>query len=311
MKNKHLLLLFVAVLLLGWISRWIPIGMSKAPLRLFRTGLMEADALRFLSSDTILLYRVDSSWIQQSNGLLDEPVLDSAVSQFLTVLSNLEAIVLLKTDQPDSIGLAGESIPTILLSSSNFPRMERIRVGKSYDAGAEKLTWIRLNDHPQCYLVNADLHSFFTKNWKRLPSTLQLQLDTTSLTNLQLIRNGDTLEYQLSTEDLEGVFPSKRGIKALFKQAVPATMVDPSGHRETIWGELLFKHHDSLIPPLRFRLFYLNRPELPDDPDKRRYFRPINAQFLVESAAQPGLYFSITDTLAINRLFYVHKKEKK
>lgn len=310
MKNKHLLLLFAVVLVLGWLSKWIPVGAPASPLRLFRPELHAADRILLVYSDSLLLYRVDSTWVQQSSGLVDKNALNSAVHSFLQLLVGLEAIERQPIQNADSLGLGRTHSRLIVIHSPQLPRPEQLQIGKTEAREGKQLTWIRLNDHSQCYLVNADLAQYFSTDWAAPVHNVRLAFDTSTLILVQAIRKKDTIEHQMYDQE-SGVLPiTPKSLDILFQEAVPADLVDPGSHRETIWGELLFRYQDSLIPPLRYRLFYLNQPEMPDDPDKRRYFRQLKAQYLIESGKQPGLYFSITDTLAIHRLFYVHKKEK-
>lgn len=310
MKNKHLLLLFAVVLVLGWLSKWIPLGASESPLPLFRPELHSADRVLLVASDSVLLYRVDSNWLQQSSGMVDKNVFNSAVQSFIQLLVGLEAIERQPIHIADSLGLGRTNPRLMVVHSPQLPRPEQIQIGKTEERKGERMTWIRLNDHSQCYLVNADLSLYFSIDWAGPTNKVQLAFDSSGLIIVQAIRTKDTVAYQISNQESSSLPITKGNLFDLFREAALVDLVDPGSHRETIWGELLFKYQDSLIPPLRYRLFYLNQPEMPDDPDKRRYFRQLKAQYLIESGKQPGLYFSITDTLAIHRLFYVHKKEK-
>lgn len=308
MKNKHLLLLFVLVLLIGLIGKWFPIGSFKGPLGLYRTGVFETEKIIIAQEDSLVLYLADSVWNLQTALLVDQLVQDSLVGALLITLADLKAMELLATRRPDTLGFVLNHNHFIELHSPLMPRPEQIFIGKTVDRFGKRMTWVKINDHDQFYLVDADLEPFLKRNWTQNTRVIELNLDTSGLEQVCFIRNTDTIITDLTPgKDLAGLV-SKVELKRFFQQAILAEFADPVGHRETIWGEMVFSYQDSLVLPLRFRLFYLNTPELPDDPEKRRYFRPFKAQFLIESGVQSGQYFSITDTLAIKRLFYAHKK---
>ena len=111
MKNKHLVLLFVVTVAIGWMLRRAPWGTAQ----LFQTELIQVDTanlnqirLVLPGQPELLLERTEAGWAALQEGR-SAVVPAEDIQPMLTVLAAISSVRLVKTKDPDTLGLSAET----------------------------------------------------------------------------------------------------------------------------------------------------------------------------------------------------------
>lgn len=317
MKNKHLVLLFLGIVALGGISRFCHFSLgTKLDAVLFKKPLAEIDKIWICRKDTIILTRTAEHWlISQKEEIATVP--DSVVMALLDLVGSIRAIELLHSSRPDTLGLGPDALKAIVCTSHQWAD-QVFYVGNTVNRGGSVFTWVGLPRHEQYYLAPGDLNTAFNVAQRQYSPSVRMHTDTAGLGKIRYVLRGDTLlnAFRDSAQGtwLRAPFGPKDSVstaqlaqwkqrwQSLCDRAVVADFFDKRSASETFCGELGFYYQQYPQRVVNYRLFYVRYPVLPDDPEKRRYFRNFKPQYLFESDLQPGFYFSVSDSLTIHQL---------
>ncbi len=317
MKNKHLVLLFLGIVALGGISRFCRFSLgTKLDAVLFKKPLAEIDKIWICRKDTTILTRTAEHWlISQKEDVTTVP--DSVVTTLLQLVGSIRAIELVHSDRPDTLGLGFQPQKSIVCSSRQWDD-QVFFVGNTVQRGGAVFTWVGLPRHEQYYLTPGDLNAAFNVAHHQYAPGVRMHTDTAGLCQVQYVLRGDTLLHMVRDSGrgswLHPPFGPKDTVstaqwaawkqrwQSLCDRAVAADFFDKRSTSETFCGELRFYYEQFPQRGVNYRLFYVRTPVLPDDPEKRRYFRNFKPQYLFESDLQPGFYFSVSDSLTIHQL---------
>lgn len=300
MKNKHLVLLFLGIVALGWIGQYVNWGKgTELKVPLFKQAIANVHKIQIIQKDSVTLFKTDEQWMVDLEGTI-LPVPDSVSMRILTALSNLESIRLLHTTRPDTIGMRGPEQIRVTCFTATAPQEQVLLVGRETYSDHLPATWVTFSGHEQYYLSEGALREALLFNWYSLLQPQLFQADTTLVASISLFRESDTLLFSAPAAVPEGWL--QRWFDCVHK-APQFEFFDTKASGGRFFGEVCFSYQNEPESPVCYRLFYLDRPDLPEDPQKRRYFRHFKPQYLLEATQDPGVFYSITDTMAVGRLF--------
>ncbi|MEY3240489.1 MAG: hypothetical protein RIR11_1927 [Bacteroidota bacterium] len=317
MKNKHLVGLFLGILLFGVLGRYCDFRCgTKLDAVLFKKPLAELDKIYIYDNDTLVTSRAAELWLMTRR---DETVVvqDSLILRLLNAIQQIETTQLLHSTRPDTLGLLPEQRLTVVCSSSQW-QDQVFFLGREIVQNNLPFTWLALPNHAQYYLIKGHLRKAFFVNFDQLTPPLPMQIDTANMAGLAFFYQSDTLfnlfcdpklNYWSNTSDIQRDTSLPRKLEnwkirweAIADEAKIADYFDKRSAPETFCGEIRFRYQQTTNTSVNYRLFFIQQPVLPDDPEKRRYFRNFKPQYLFESDLQPGLYFAIKDTSVIHSL---------
>ena len=317
MKNKHLVGLFLGILLIGVVGRYCDFRCStKLDAVLFKKPIEELDKIHIYTNDTLIASRAAELWLMTRR---EETVVapDSLIARFLKAIQQIETTQLLHTNRLDTLGLLPEQRLTIVCSSDKWPD-QVFFLGKEIVQNNQPFTWLALPNHDQYYLVKGNFKKTFLVDFDQLIPPLPMQIDTANMAGLAFFYQSDTLfnancdpklkywsnygDTKQDTTLLRKLEDWKMRWVSATNEAQIADYFDKRSAPETFCGEIRFRYQQTADTYVNYRLFFIQQPVLPDDPEKRRYFRNFKPQYLFESDLQPGLYFAIKDTSVIHSL---------
>ncbi len=318
MKNKHLVFLFVAVLALGGLSRYCRWGQgTHLDTVLFKNPIAELAQFQICGKDTTIIRHSSGQWTISRHG--DTALApDSLVQSVLDYLTGIRAVELLHTSRPDTLGLGTNDRRSIVCASAQWPT-QVFRIGRTVLRGQQPFTWVGLPMHEQQYLCAGDLNAIFALENTGIRPQVSMATDTAALAAIRVELNGDTLLFaQLDTLRRIWKIPPfgkkdtmphtaieqwKHAWAALEARTFAADFFDARSASETFCGQVLLSFKQ--VPAtMKYKLFFVRHPVLPDDPEKMRYFRHFKPQYLLESEQQPGTYFALQDTFLLHQILH-------
>lgn len=313
MKNKHLVLLFIVILLAGWLVRRLPWRFSD----IFQTNLIEIDAqdLQSISigrpgAAELLIERTDEGWMTEQDGRTVR-VPDEIIDRMLQELSQVKTMRIVKTTQPDTLGLRAPVAVHALLKNG---RKEVFFVGRQTFEQGVAATYIELDHHDGIYLVKNHLHDVFDQDATRFRPATAFQLAVEGISEIRffwskqdsmaVVKKNDALPvwaYGLVEWPGDSVHKWLTLLPRLNGTAF-ADHFDDSGSRETLVARIsLIGRPDSF--PLELEFHYLAPPEIPEDPEALAKRQNLSA-WVLHSSQNPNNYFCINDTILLRHILY-------
>lgn len=164
MKNKHLVLLFVATVAIGWLLRRAPWRAAQV----FQTELIGVDTARLTQlrlllpgQPELLLERTETGWtaLQEGRSVVVAP---ADMLPLLHALVAIRSVGVVKTRQPDTLGLsAAEGLQVTVYQAGQHK--EDFWIGRETSAENAPATFIRLAGHEGNYLVEHHLRRIFDR----------------------------------------------------------------------------------------------------------------------------------------------------
>jgi len=316
MKNKHLVLLFVGVLLVGLVSRWLPVRYRTLfESRLFRWE--EKDVSRMTVSGggrpDLLFERLEEGWGVEQEARATV-VQEAVVSEMLGALTGIGTFELVKTGRPDTLGfVAGEVLPVRLYRQKHL--LEALEIGGEGATAVGACTYIRLPEHGGVYRVPGHLRHFFARSLQDFRPKTLVSLAPDAVRRITVAwPNGDSLV--LNRADSAGRWVLANDLRHLSADSVHAWLAlferlknspfadyfDESRETETLFAGIVLEAVDTVEI---LRIFYLEPPDVPEEPaDLRRRDRHFPAAFVVHSSANPYNYFALPDTNLVRILCF-------
>jgi hypothetical protein len=315
MKNKHLVLLFLGVLILGIASRWLPVRYRT----FFETNLLRVDAAdvsRMIVSapgmSDLLFERIDRGWsVEQEDRTAIVPA--DTVMDMLELLANLASFQVVKTERPDTLGLAPDYLLRVRLFQAN-KLLENIEIGREYTAPDGSFTYLRLPGHTGIYRVPGRLRREFGRTLDdfRSKTVLAPTLDAVRAIGVAW---PDSTTYFLEKNDSTGRWLFSDGPNSLSADSVSrwfqhvqrlnespfADHFDESRESETLYAIITLETTNGRTYALRF--FFLKPPDAPEDLAslRRRGVRALPS-FVVHASSNPLNYFAVADTNLVHQL---------
>jgi len=314
MKNKHLVLLFVAALVIGWLTRDWPWRRAL----LFETELVRIDTSAitqmtlFVPANPELNFeRTENGWAatQRNRSMAVSP---KDMAPMLAALTDIQSISIVKTSRPDTLDLVDNQWIRLLIFEG-AKVTERLRIGKETLLNGAPVTFIELEEHTGTYLVKGHLRQIFSKS-----------LDDFRMRNVAVFDPLAVDAIKLAWPDSSFVHFEKNDSLGLWRmpedslQAIPDDMIqrwlalferlntcpfadhfDESRSRETRFVQVTLFQSEA---ELQLDFFHLLRPDVPEEWRKEERALGIRATYFVYSSQNPDNYFALSDSLLAQRI---------
>ncbi|MEI6410382.1 MAG: hypothetical protein WCR52_13425 [Bacteroidota bacterium] len=319
MKNKHLVILFLAVLAVGLLTRGLPWrANSLFQTTLLRMGTAEVTQISIWSSTNpeLLIEKTDNGWVaSQRNRTILAP--EALVREMLSAISGTESIQIIKPCVPDTTGLSSADTIGLKIFANNR-LLDFLKIGRVMNTSSGPATFVRIDAHTGDYLVKGDLKRIFNKNIDdfRRRTVLDFPFDQIKSLSWQFpklapirFEKQDSLQFwqhfwqpglTLSADSVAHWFLLLKRLN----ESQFADHFDDTRNAQTNVVNLTLSDGSQQV---LLEFFHLQRPDLPDDPTEYPSKQPLLATYFVKSSQNPTNYFAITDsTLArqICRTFY-------
>ncbi|MBX2892385.1 MAG: DUF4340 domain-containing protein [Saprospiraceae bacterium] len=304
MKNKHLVLLFLAVLALGLLARRLPWPLKQ----MLQTDLIAVDtaqvtqvAILHPDQSELLLERTEAGWAAAQD-LRSVVVEAEKIEHILQALRSIRSLRIVKTRRPDTLGFSEKKHLQILVFRDS-KIIEQFEIGDEHSENGQPATYIRLSRHEGIYLVENHLRGIFSKSLHYFRSPTVAQFDPQTVRAVMLEWPAQTpvfFEKNDSTRlwETPALAPvphdSMLTWLSLFNRlngSPFADHFDESRARKT-WLQRTTLHlasSDSLV----FRLFYVQPPELPEEITLAKKGL---STWVFHSSQNPSNFFAPTDT---------------
>ena len=309
MKNKHLVLLFFFVLLLGLIFRWLPVHYQS----FFHTKLIKADAnlvnrivVGNPGKPDLTLERLQGKWLAQQNGR-STTVPGKEISDMINQLTGISTFQVVKTLEADTLGLSPENAILVTLSQLNGTT-ESLAIGRESLENAQPITFIRLPNHSGMYKVPGHFRALFSRNLNsfRLKTVVEFKPETIHKIGIQ---PAGSLPVYVQAADSTGQWKTPNGEYSVSSELISnwlsqfqrladcpfADFFDESRAAETLHTTIFLGLDSGKFLTLRF--FFVNPPNVPED-----LSRVQNAEYqskpayVIHSSQNPSNYFYLPDT---------------
>lgn len=311
MKNKHLVLLFLATLLIG-------LAVRRAPWRdstFFQTNLLKLDTaeiqqvqITLPAQQTLFMLRGDAGWsVEQAERSVAVP--SAEIVPILEALAEMRSIRIVKTRRPDTLGFTPGNAIQISITLSDA-RQEVLSLGWETLENAQPTTFVQLPQHEGIYLVNNHLRNIFTKKLSNFRnSTIARFLPKDVIRFTITGKTLDTLAFQKN--DSSGVWESTRARHTLPDESIQiwlakvaringlgfADLFDDSHTSETTHAQisLALKNQPD---PLVLRIYYFQMSGIPE----KQSGIPGAISYVIHSSQNQTNYFELTDTSLLRQL---------
>lgn len=309
MKNKHLVLLFIIVLILG-LFRYLPVRYRPV----FHNDLIRVDTAALTKcvvtvpgQPEISIERAETGWAADQNGRV-APLPDAEMTPLLEALAGIRGIRRVKTGQPDSLGFnPGTRVKVQIFNGKQL--MEHFDIGHEIITENQFATYLKLPVHEGIYLAEGHLRRLFARTLDdfRPKSVLSVSPDSVRSIGVWVARadtvivfeKNDSLRrwtaknfpYTLSNDSVQNWL----GLLHRLNGSPFADNFDESQERDTRLAAFYLRTADNSELALQFYL--LKPPNIPEDLSGMRgqqwHYLPI---YVIHSSQNPMNYFAASDT---------------
>lgn len=311
MKNKHLLILFLATAALGLLARRFPWFRAHV----FQTDLIAVDTTSvtqisvFQSGEPeLLLERTEGGWAAAQE-MRAVTVAQEHIAPVLAALSSIRSLRIVRTAMPDTLGFSGKKrVQVVVLKEGDL--LEQFEIGDEILENGQPATFIRLNRHEGVYLVESHLRGIFSKNLDDFRENTIARFDPSTVRAVALERP-DSMPVFFQKNDSTGywetpgkvAFPNDSvqiwlNLFTRLNGSPYADHFDESRARETLDSRitLYLATSDSLV----FSVFYVKPPDLPEElPLSKIKTLPL---YVLHSSQNAANYFAPPDTALLRRI---------
>ena len=315
MKNKHLVLLFVATIAVGWLLRRAPWRAAQW----FQTELIQIDTARLtqlrllLPGQTeLLLERTETGWAASQEGR-SVVVPPAEMRPMLAALVAIRSIGVVKTRQPDTLGLAETAGLQVTVFEDGQPT-EDFWIGREILKNQAPATYLRLAGHAGNYLVEQHLRQIFARRLEDFRSANICRFspaDVRTLTVewpaqhwLLLLRRDSTGQWRnAETDSVRTDSAVQAWLRPLsrLQQRPYADYFDDSRAKETMCTRITLGFA-APTPPLSLRLFQIDPADLPENLSELYREKTLPARFVLHSSQNPHNYFALADTVLAQQI---------
>jgi hypothetical protein len=319
MKNKHLVLLFLGVLVLGLLAKRLPWPANQ----FFQVKLIKADTANItqihidrIAQPQLILERSDAGWAVTEMGrtVTAQP---ERVAPMLEALANTHLIRTVKTNRLDT-GFFDSKRFTVTVYQGNEV-VRKFNIGNELLENGRPATYLYLHDHDEIYVAENHLRSIFLKaldDFREKKVADFYPQNATKIIFDWTEKEGANAQYPIFKNDSTGKWEplgaappeiSADSIQAwlsLFSRlndAPFADYFDESRARETLLSqvEIGLSYPDSLV----FRLFYVRPPDLPEEISTAKIKTlPV---YILHSSQNPSNFFAPPDTHLLRQIFFM------
>lgn len=319
MKNKHLILLFLATAAIGLLARRTP--WFKA--NVFSTNLIELDTAQVTQISVfrpgqpeLLLEKTETGWVvaQELRAVHAAP---EHMAPVLEALRAVRSIRIVQTERPDTFGF-GENRRIKIRIYQDKNLLEQFDIGDETGENGQDATYIHLSRHEGIYLVQKHLRDIFSKTVDDFRENKVLAFEPASVRGIVFTwyqQESADLQFPIYRNDTTGQWEPLGqappviandtiqrwlGIIQRLNDAAFADHFDESRTRETLLGqvELDFSDGDSLV----LRLFHTRPPDLPEEiATSRLKSLPV---YVLHSSQNHLNFFAPADTATLRHVFF-------
>lgn len=318
MKNKHLVLLFLLVLIIGLLSRHLPVRYRS----FFQSELIRVDTAEITKcvllapgQPELALERSENGWAVDQDGRV-APVAQEDMAPLLATLAGIHSFRRVKTSRPDTLGFTTDKLLRVRVFDQNR-LVEYFELGNEVLEEDQPLTYLQLPLHNGVYLVPGHLRQIFARSLDDFRPGILVQVSTDAIRRIGISSGpADTLVVFDKNDSLQRWISRNRRFSlrddsvqhwmGLFKRlnnSPFADNFDESQAHETRVATLLLETADSIRLTLQFYAF--KPPNLPEDlSDLRRHRVRALPVYVMHSSDNPLNYFAATDTNLVHFLCY-------
>lgn len=309
MKNKHILLVFLATVVIGFLSRRVHWGQDDTIVPLIRidTAAVMQITIAPPGQSELLFERTDDGWSLEYEDR-SIPVQPAAMAPMLAALDNLQSFRRLDTEWPDTLGLDEKNALVVTLLEGK-KRQVQLAFGQQVLEQVAPATYLRLGEKGGVYLAKNHLRDvffqkidFFRKNQVAdfSPATVQSVACEWPGDTVLLLQKNDSLRLW-QTPDFSHSMPDDS--VQLWLQSLAALRnlpfaddFDESRSRQTLRATITLRRSDG--EPLTLRLHRLAPLELPEEiTASRPRTRRLPVAWVLHSSQNPLNYFSVADSV--------------
>jgi hypothetical protein len=305
MKNKHLVLLVLGILLALGASRWWPkCGKDRFDVPLLRidTAMITDLFVSDRQGQSISIVKTDGHWLIRRGD--DEPVIqnDSIGQALAWHIKQLKIRQILKTDRPDTLGFQMLG-PHVVVQYRHTQHMDELLLGKQTMVDGRPGTWVSMG--LQLYLVDGHLRDLLSVDYDGLLSEATFQLpEKNTLRAVSITTEKDTFLllrdsiWHLNTPELAltDADTVDQWIRTLagWAHGPRDRHFDETRKRDLLFATIQITGADSTQT---LRLYKVDMPHLSDDPTERPkgVFKP----YMVVESDVAGGYTALPDTATV------------
>ncbi len=315
MKNKHLVLLFLCVLSLGLIARWLPFKYrSDFNNDLLQVDTLQLDNIRITAPDQpeLVLEKVGTGWIAEQSGRT-YPVEPAEIQAMFRLLAGVQTYQSIHSRRPDTLGMDSAKVLHLVLNHRNGA-VEKLDIGAETQTKAGAVSYLRLPNHDGIYKAPGRFRSVFFKKLNDFRSKNVLRFDPTSVQKIGISPRKTAPVYLNKVENWKPWTSANQAYSVsadsvmewlkLFEQLSGcdfADNFDETREQETLYSTITL----GLISGQYFtlRIFYQRPADLPEDLSRLRKetIRTLPS-YVLQSSQNPRNYFSLPDTVLAIRL---------
>lgn len=312
MKNKHLVFLFLAVLVAGFLWRRLPWPLKQV----FQTDLIAVDTANVTQisifqpgQPELLLERTEAGWAAAQE-MQAVAMLPEHIAPMLEALSAVRSIRIVKTARPDTLGFSENTRLQILVFREKEP-LDQFEIGYQTYENGQPATFVRLRRHEGIYLVERHLRNVFSKKFKDFRQNTVAQFDLSAVRAIALERP-DSMPVLFQKNDSTARWERPGGKQSVSDDSVQtwlglfsrlndsafADNFDESRSRETFFTGITLRLFggDSLV----FKVFYVKPPDVPEEISTLRLEAlPV---YVLHSSQNATNFFAPKDTLLLRRI---------
>lgn len=288
MKNKHLVLLFLFVLLSGWLlSRFWPWGRGQA----LRAELLSADTARAETLQVLApgyppwsLHRGEGGWALMVDNR-SMPMTPRQAELLLAAAAQVTSLRVMHTSRPDTLGLAPGQAVQLTWSVPGAPD-QRLYVGREAPEG----TWVKLAGQQAVFLAEGRLRSRYAVDARLFRSKIVLDWALSTVDSL-VFERGDSIRVAQ-----KGSAQNREWLRAVLPvgERSFADFFDETRAQKLELARLILLH-DSTSAELR--LYHWEPLNLPEDLHAVRRAGSRLPPFVWHSTTNPLNFFVQSDTL--------------
>lgn len=310
MKNKHLVLLFLGVLAIGFVARKLPFWRGEW----LDTGLIKADTAKINrilvdlpGQPELSLERSESGWFATQDGRT-AAVPASVTDSMLGVLAQIRSLRIAKNTPAETSGLAAPAGIAVQIFEQDRP-VDAFRLGRQVFENDLPATYLGLPGHEGVYLVKGHLLAVFSKKMSDFRQQSALRFYPWEVATIQLMeKNGaerlwqknDSLQCWVTGDTLFNC--PEETAQAWLRQLLRlngrpfADSFDESLADSYQVAQIILAPKTSKTPPLVLRIFYAAPPELPEDMSGIRSKKIGLTPWVFHSSQNPDNYFALEDS---------------
>jgi len=295
LKNKHLILFFFTIAVLGWLlSRFRPWGnTTELHAALLEVDTATAEVLQVLAPGfpPWSLHKTEEGWT-----LLTEnrpmPLAPRQSAVLLAAAAQVQSLRVLTTGRPDTLGLApGQYL--VLAWQLPGGAFKRLHIGYETDAG----TWVQLPEEQAVFLAKGHLRSLFAVDARKFRSRKVIDWSVSALDSMTMAQ-GDSLCYRWHYQGADSVQLWLEGVLPFGEWPFADYFDETRGAELELARLVLYRGEEQAV----LHLYRWLPPNLPEDLHAVRDLGEALPAYVWHSSTNPLNYFSLSDTLRALKL---------